>query len=46
MMEVRWVVFCISVCCFINKLHASLYDDDYDSYTKAYDYKTAGKRII
>lgn len=34
---------CILIFTFIVITEATFYDDDYDSYTKAYDYKSAGK---
>lgn len=34
------------VCCLVVRLEASIYDDDYDSYTKPYDYRTSGKSSL
>lgn len=38
----------LAVACLFSKTGATVYDDDYETYTKAYDYKTAGesKKIV
>ncbi|CAH2989504.1 unnamed protein product [Chilo suppressalis] len=37
--------YCFAIClCVLVNAEASLYDDDYDTYTKAYDYKTSESR--
>lgn len=39
-----WIIW-LSTVALVASGDASLYDDDYDTYTKSYDYKSAGKVI-
>lgn len=38
-MACSWIICLVAVAVTVE---ATLYDDDYDTYTKAYDYKNAG----
>lgn len=38
-----WWIIWLATCVLLVNSEASIYDDDYDAYTRTYDYKTAGK---
>ncbi|XP_011556445.3 low-density lipoprotein receptor isoform X7 [Plutella xylostella] len=43
-MAPHWKTVCLAILYLITSAQSSLYDDDYDTYTKAYDYKTSESR--
>lgn len=38
-----WWIIWLATCVLLVNSEASIYDDDYDAYTRIYDYKSAGK---
>lgn len=38
-----WWIIWLTTCVLLVNSEASIYDDDYDAYTRTYDYKNAGK---